>query len=876
MRTSFLIVLPGLFGLFILWPQQGASQSLTPEDIANYKKQVTDLVQYLEGTVNFIGDPKSPPREKETVVRETYLKVFKNNKVQVEDDLDENREVALYKDVQAYLKDVDFFFRSAVFKFHIIDITHFTGEDGLHFFKVSMNRDLVAKMVSGDSVKSRKIRYIEVNLDLQMNELKIASIYTTKPNEREAIRIWWNNLDEPWKQYFGATVILFDSIRLAEIAFFEDTLIRVKNITNLIDSDTLAKYGMVVPVESGEQFVRPEPRIIYANTQSIISAVAGILRTTEIDVSGNVNIRSLEPLSELSDLTSLHCSNSLISSIHPVRNLNKLAILDFSNTPVDDLSSLQYSASLREINCSYTLIEDLSPLHRLVGLTRLDISGLRVSRIDFISELPKLEMLALSHTRVSDIDKLSMLTGLEELDISSTPVMTLAPVAELTKLKFLNCDRTAVSSLEPLKGLTNLAGLKISYTKVESLGPMAGLQNLKRIYWESDKLFPEEKEAKRTEAISFMRDNPQTLVIFDPEELVNEWKSWEQTWKDILATTADLSNNPSKEELHALFQIETIELGNTSISTLEPVKQLYNLRSLDVSGTQVTDFKPLADAIALQKLNLSGTTVEHLGFAEKLYKLKELRIENTKVSSLGPIMMLSNVRLVYADHTGITDDIAFPYVEENPLSIVIYKSGELSDWWSQLSGGWKLFFSKALMLDNPPSKEQLHTLLYTESIEIKNNPDVHTLEPVSIFKRLKTLKMASLDVVDLTPLSGLKNLTELECAQMPLTGLNPISSLKMLQSLNLMNTPVSDLRPISGLTEITTLNISGTQVRNLNALSNLSLLETLDLINTRIKTLKPVRGLSGLKSVKCFNTRISQKDVDRFKATNPDCQVIYY
>jgi Leucine-rich repeat (LRR) protein len=876
MKTAVFILIFALAAPCTLRPQEGDAQTLTPEDIENYKRQVTDLVMYLEGTLNFIGDPKSPPREKETVIRETYLKVFKNDKVQVEDDLDENREVPLHKDVQAYLKDVDFFFRSASFKFHIVDITHFTGDDGLHFFKVTFNRDIVAKAVAGDSLNSRKIRYMEVNLDLAMNELKIASIYTTRVNEREVMRNWWNTLPEPWKNYFGRDVMLFDSIVLSDILFFEDSLILVKRQVVEPESDTVQGFDLVLPTERERSLLYRETDTLIANSQQIIGALAKILKTTEVDISEDITIRSLEPLSELSELTHVDCSNSLITSIHPLRNLNKLTTLDCSNTPVESLLSLQYSASLKKINCSYTLIDNLQPLERLVGLIWLDFSGLRVANIQFLKDLQKLEYLAMSHTRITDLEQLRSLPNLEELDVSSTPIKSLEPIAGLTKIKYLNCERTLVSSLDSLKNLTSLAGLKISHTLVQSLSQLSGMKNIKQIYWESDPLFPEEREQRRREAISFMRDNPQTLVIFEPDELVNNWKSYEQPWRDVLTATANLGSDPTKEELHAIFQIEAIHLSDTPITTLAPVKELYNLRVLDISGTQVTDFLPLSGAIELQTLNISKTSVKELGFAENLYKLKELSFEGTEVHSLDPIFDLTNLQRVYADNSGITDEVAFSFADRNPGSILIYKTSELTTWWNQLPKGWSAFLSKEFNLDPTPTREQLHELLFTDAIEIKDRQEIHSLDPVIIFKRLKSLRMGNLDVGDLNPVAGLTNLTELAFTQMPVADLTSISSLALLQSLNVMNTPVSDLRPISGLTELTSLNISGTQVSDVMDLSKLTQLESVDLSNTRIKKLKPIQGLSKLKLVKCFNTRISQKEVDRFKEANPDCQVIYY
>jgi len=131
--------------MYVLFPLCSTAQengSLSSADIENYKKQVTNLVKYLEETMNFLGDPTNVAKEKEIVVNDSYLKIFKDDNVQIEDDLDAKREVPLRKDVQAYLKDIQFFFRSVKFEFLIADINHFVNEENLHFFRVSFNRYL--------------------------------------------------------------------------------------------------------------------------------------------------------------------------------------------------------------------------------------------------------------------------------------------------------------------------------------------------------------------------------------------------------------------------------------------------------------------------------------------------------------------------------------------------------------------------------------------------------------------------------------------------------------------------------------------------------------------------------------------------------------
>ncbi|MBO7084219.1 MAG: hypothetical protein J6W30_10285, partial [Bacteroidales bacterium] len=155
---------------------------LTKEEMATYEVEIKRMVNYLQETLNFIGDPTQTAQEKEIIFTQTYTKIFQNDKVQIEDDLDTKRNTNLSKDVQAYLKDIDFFFKQATFSFDVQSVANLTKENGETYFKVTMNRKLEGLTVTNDTVNEVKIRYMEINFDPKNNDLKIASIYTTKVN----------------------------------------------------------------------------------------------------------------------------------------------------------------------------------------------------------------------------------------------------------------------------------------------------------------------------------------------------------------------------------------------------------------------------------------------------------------------------------------------------------------------------------------------------------------------------------------------------------------------------------------------------------------------------------------------------------------------
>lgn len=847
--------------------------TLSAQELDKYKKQVTELIQYYEETVNFLGDSTSVANEKEIIINDSYLKMFANDKVQIEDDLDEYRDVPLNKDVQAYLKDIGFFFRNAKFEFVVADINHFVTDEKLNYFKVSMNRILDGLTVTGDTVHSRKARFIEVNLDIKTNALKIASIYTTKLNEKEENRAWWNNLTMAWKEILGKNIFIADSIEMAYVSFFTDSLIilTIKPVSDQTYSDTDSIYQTDIPEE--RYFAMDtisDVDTVYLNTEEVNLRITEILKQQKIDLTGNSEIRSLGPLSELTELREINCANTLVTDLFPIRNLNHLEILDCSQTPVDDISPLHYSVTIRELNCGYTLISDLSPISGFVNLETLKCDGLKTTDLEFTAKMTSLKMLDCSGTRIYDLNPLKNLRNLVSIDLSGTGIHTLDSIKSLTNLTYLNCENTVVSSLEPLSGFQMLETLRISSTGVNSLQPLKDIGSLTKIYCDNTGVV-------KTEAIQYMRDHPSCLVIFESEDLISGWKELENPWKAIAGTYTEISDVPTQEELHTLLTITKMDIsGNKDITTLNPLKWFFNLTTLNASSTKITDFTPLSLVIELEELDISDNAVDNVDFLGNLSQLNVVHLEKTRVSSLKPLENKQNLKFIYADSSKVNDESAFNFREKNKNCVVVYKTKDLENWWKNLPVVWKEFFTGLAGCDSPPTKEQLHKILYLDSLIISNNSKINDLAPITMIKGLKKLIFTGTSVSSLQPLTQLKELEELRCSQSPVSDLTMLAGLKSLKVLSIENTPVEDIEPLAALAQLVSLNCSGTQTKSLNSLEGLLKLEEIKLNNTSIKSLKPLLELPRLKKLECFNTGVSAKNIEKFKEAKPKCEVVYY
>ncbi|GAB4325648.1 MAG: hypothetical protein Kow00127_18360 [Bacteroidales bacterium] len=860
--------------IFLIFPLLLPAQGSVPaEEISRAEGYARSMIGYLEETLNFLGDPEVPFREKEVVVNESYLKIFSDETVQIEDDLDPYREVTLRKDVAAYLKDIQFFFRSVTFRFELQSMQHYETEQHQHYFLATLNRTIEGITVSGDTISNKLPRFIEINFDVASGDLKIASIYTTRFNQEEEIRNWWSELSPGWREILGSGLMIEGKVRLADVVWYNDSLVVVHR-----PDDTLPESGSEFDIDLPDErrLITGSYDTVFGVTKEIKSAIRSVLKTELLDLSGREELRDLTPLDFLHELKTVNLSSTTVEDLFPLRNLNRLEELICSRTPVDDLSPLRFSKTLKHLDISYTLVDDLSPLEALTELTFLDLSGLDIDDLSVVGGLTGLQSLNLDDTPVSDLSPVESLTRLRHLSMRNSRIYDIRPLKELTHLISIDCENTGVDDLSPLQGLNDLSEIHIGYTPVADLSPLAGLNSLKKIYWDGDDTGYLTREMRKQKAIEFMRSNPGTLVIFESELLTKGWEKMDREWKDLLTQTAGIPVNPTREELHTLLRLDTLIAAGRNLTSLYPLEHLFNLEYLDLSGVPATDFSPLRNVSSLRVLKLRDCNINNLDILSGLTHLEVLDISNTPVVTLDPIASVASLELVLADGSGIKQEDVEEYNVRHPGCVVVYRTSRLAAWWDSLSPAWKEAWLETFPMSIPPESVELHRLTQQQSLILEDFPELKTLSPLTLFSNLEQLTLTGLSADTLEPLAGLKRLSELTINRMPVTDLSPLAALSGLKKLDLQNTPVEDASPLKNLTSLEHLNLSGTRVINLKPLSNSVRLKFLAINNTRVKKLKAVAGLSTLEELQCFNSLVSQREVSRFQKLNPDCKVVYY
>ncbi|VAW28258.1 hypothetical protein MNBD_BACTEROID07-78 [hydrothermal vent metagenome] len=863
----------GLFSFGSLAAQQSAVK-LSPKEIDAYKTQCHQMIDYLQGTLNFLGDPANSPAEKEIIINNSYLKIFENDKVQIEGDLDAHRMVPIHKDVQAYLKDVVFFFKKVTFTFNISSIVPLLTQNGQIYFKVTMNRNLKGITVEGDTVNNNQLRYVEINLNPEKNSLKIASIYTNKPNDDIEIQYWWNHLSQAWKNYFGRSIRVYDSLPLNKIISFSDSSLVVE--TEKIIRDSLQQDStQLSPIEDSLLVIQDSVMLVpdtlaMKNTSLMVQLIHQLRKARVVDISGNLDIENLAPLSEMDNLRSLNCAHTLIDDLTPLRSLSRLQTLDITGCPVETLDPLRYISALREIDAAFTSINKVKVLGNLRNIEILNLAHTRIDSLPNLKSLQNLRTLELDDTPLQNIDSLASLSRLTNLSIAKTAVKDFTPLARLTALQSLNLDSTLITDLHPLGKLDSLTVLQINGTRVSYLLPLAQLPALKFIYCDNSRV-------SNKISAAFNKINPRVQVIYNSKKLEKWWKALPEVWKNIFVSHANLSKPITKEQLHKLLLLKKLNLrGNTEVRSLKPLAMLIQLKELNISGTSVRNLEPLASVMTLRRLDVSHTRIQSLLPLQRLKNLRTINIKHTAIRDLLPLAHIGNLTLVLADSTRVKQKNVFDLEKYLPKSLILFQTSQLRLWWNNLEEPWQAALSRQMELDDPPTAGQLQQLANLRKISIGNHLDIESVEPLAIFAHLITLKLDNTSITDITPVAGLKKLKELSVTNSPLWNTGPLAGMKQLERLNLENTSVEDLYPLQGLHRLQKLNVSGTKVRNLKPLAGLSNLRELVINNTRVNSLKYVMPLSRLTLLRCDHTLLRERKVQNFKEKHPKTKVIFY
>ncbi len=735
--------------------------------------------------LNTIGSNRNSARDKEVIISESYKKVFKDQFVQIEDDLALDRKVITNKDVSAYLRDVDFFFQTIQFDFQDVNIEKVQLENDSYYFLASFESTITAVTYDGQNQSRSQKRFIELNLDEQASDLKIVSVYSTKVSREKELALWWESLSFEWVTIFNQQVA-FDSI-----------------------------------------------------SSSALKKIAAI---DSLYLPNNVFIQDLEALSALKDLKYLDVSNTKITDLSPLRYARNLKTLNVSNTKVSDVSVLQYFPTLNTLNLAQTVIKDLTEVGRLNNLNRLDLSATTISDFGSIKSLESLLHINLSNTSFDDPTLLSSNTALKEVNLSRTQVDHLFVFQSLTEVEILNLSESQIVNLNGLEKHPALKELYINQTAVKTLEPVRDNPNLKKIY--ADLSGVTEKVAS-----DFMAIHAQVIVVTNSEQVMKWWIELPANWKSVFAelighdkpTKEDLAKlliidslNVANRKLYIesplskFRRLKYLDVSYNDFVTLAFAKEMPELETLIGINIPVESAKDLESNKKLEYLNLSRTKLKEVKALEQLHSLEHLDVEGTFVEetqvtehlSANPqtvIIYQSDSLLAWWNNISPTWQTVFnlPVSDSYHLHQLIEREEiEISNKPVKSLAPLQAFVNlKSVSLDRLKltSLSELYTINSLENLTYTNGP-LQSLEGIDQLNKLKSLNISNTAMEDLKDLYYLSSLKQLNCSRTGLKNLKGIDKLVDLESLDISNTRIWRLDRLSSMRRIKTLICNNTRI----------------------------------------------------------------
>jgi len=183
----------------------------------------------------------------------------------------------------------------------------------------------------------------------------------------------------------------------------------------------------------------------------------------------NFKINDLTILEELDNLKELYITENSIIELSSLKNMRNLKVLNlgmydkpYNNYKTTTIDDFERALGLHEIlkesrtNRLSNNIKDLSPLRNLENLVRLDFSNNIVSDLSPVSSLENLEVITFRDNNISDITPLKHLDNLWVVGMDNNKISDISVLENMPNLRWVYLENNKVDDVSPLVNNKNL------------------------------------------------------------------------------------------------------------------------------------------------------------------------------------------------------------------------------------------------------------------------------------------------------------------------------------------------------------------------------------------------------------------------------------
>ena len=151
----------------------------------------------------------------------------------------------------------------------------------------------------------------------------------------------------------------------------------------------------------------------------------------------NINIKSLDPLSQLEFLNEIEFKDSQVEEVPNKFNTENLEWLDVSSSNISDLSFLE-DAPLKYVIFHDTGLESLEFARNMDSLKAIEGHNNMVSDLSPLANKPNLDSIGFENNKINDISDLAGLPALESLILSeNSEIVDIDALLEIPSLIYL-------------------------------------------------------------------------------------------------------------------------------------------------------------------------------------------------------------------------------------------------------------------------------------------------------------------------------------------------------------------------------------------------------------------------------------------------------
>lgn len=668
-----------------------------------------------------------------------------------------------------------------------------------------------------------------------------------------------------------------------------------------------------IPVNIPDTYLKAAliERKVDINNDGIISrGELGSVTSLELICDNCLDLTGLEYATKCTGLDLMYCE---IKSIAPLSNLTELKYLNISETSVTDLSPLANCTKLESLQAEYSYISDLTPLaglqklndlylehcyvtdiHALIGLNALD--NLNIDE-NYLDETPSsTDMADIATLRTKGVNLYSFDGTQRKVSVSydgaekGSPqkssesvwhggVAVLPTVQEMDSTLFTfagwDSNNDGVKDFDPGDAYTvnGNPSKAVTFTALYNATDEAKIEvnipdAMLKTYYHLDR----DKDGKITRGdLGMMR----YLDLTPPSSnyYIHSLSGLEYA-KNLVSLDMYYQDVSNLWSLQTMTKLQSLNICCSYPTSLEPLRNMTEMRELHVCGSGISDISPLVNMTKLTNLYMDGTKVSDISVFAGMRQLTEVWLYGDMITDASQLLALPpcqlHVQYNYLNLTEGSDDYnviqtlrqrlySIEYSPQNKVK-VSYDAGAYG---TATKGSDTVYSGESVTL---PGIVPISDMMDFAGWKVKGSDlplipswesfKVDTTEPVTL-TAVYTLSQAGKQPSAISD-NNLKNALLAKGADTDKDGI--ITRYEMSQmkgTLDLNNRGISDLSGLGDATDITALYLNDNNISSVNAISDLNNLTSLSLGWNHISDISPLQHMVKLTDLGLGSNHIS-------------------